>query len=57
MTTKVLASLALLAVAVAAFACEAETGPDAPKRQNGCIDLTCAPGGGPDAAVPVSDGG
>ncbi len=25
------------------LACEAETGPDAPPRQNGCIDRGCAP--------------
>lgn len=26
-----------------ALACEAETGPDAPPRKNGCIDLGCPP--------------
>lgn len=55
MTTKVLASLAFVVLAVTALACEAETGPDAPKRENGCIDLGCGPGGGGDAGT--SDGG
>lgn len=38
-----------LIVLIAAFgalaaltACESETGPDAPPRQNGCIDTDCA---------------
>lgn len=32
-----------LAAAPFALACEAETGPGAPPRQNGCIGLECAP--------------
>ncbi len=33
----------LLAAAPFVLACEAETGPDAPPRKNGCIDLECPP--------------
>ncbi|MBX3230027.1 MAG: hypothetical protein KIT84_25665 [Labilithrix sp.] len=39
----VLVAVALLFAAATAIACEAETGPDAPPRENGCIELTCAP--------------
>jgi hypothetical protein len=44
----------LCLVALGAFAaCEAQTGPDAPARENGCIDTECkvssSSGGGGDA--------
>ena len=45
----------LCVIALGVFvACEAQTGPDAPKRENGCIDIECqvsssSGGGGEDA--------
>lgn len=33
----------MLAGTASVIACEAETGPDAPPRKNGCIDWGCAP--------------
>jgi len=40
-----LAVVALMFAAAVAVACEAETGPGAPDRTNGCIDLSCGPSG------------
>ena len=38
-----IAAACLLALAGLLFACESETGPDAPKRTSGCIDVDCNP--------------
>lgn len=37
--------LSFVALAALIAACESETGPDAPPRQNGCIDTDCTNGG------------
>jgi gluconolactonase len=50
----------VLSCAASFAACRSETGPDAPPRTNGCIDLTCPVGPGPgevEGGVMAPDGG